>query len=201
MALCAALRRAGLVVVAEAFDGTEAVDLARYHEPDLVIIDVDISGLDAIAATRRITSQRPQPIVILLTDAQPEAQGLLGLRAGAAGCLPKNTDARSLARAIVGALRGEAAIPRTLAMRLIEQLRDATAHGDHLRPVRSPLTARQWEVLDLICDGSTNDEIAMILVIAPDTVRSHLKSIFGRLNVHTREEAAAAARRLYRHTT
>ena len=200
LALCAALRRAGVVVVAEAFDGTEAVELARYHQPDLVIIDVGVPGLDAIAATRRITSQRPPPIVILLTGAQTEALGLLGLRAGAAGCLPKNLDVRSLARAIVGALRGEAAIPRTMAMRLIEQMRDTTAHGDQLRPVRSPLTARQWEVLDLICDGSTNNEIAAILVVSPDTVRSHLKAIFRRLNVHSRDEAAAAARQLYRLT-
>ena len=62
--------------------------------------------------------------------------------------------------------------------------------------MRSPLTQRQWEVLDLICDGRTNDEIAAILVVSPDTVRSHLKAIFGRLNVHSRDEAAAAARRL-----
>ena len=75
LALCAALRRAGVVVVAEAFDGTEAVELARYHQPDLVIIDVGVPGLDAIAATRRITSQRPQPIVILLTGTQTEALG------------------------------------------------------------------------------------------------------------------------------
>ena len=108
---------------------------------------------------------------------------------------------QSLARALVGALEGEAAIPRTMAMRLIEQMRDTTVHGEHLRPVRSPLTARQWEVLDLICDGSTNDEIAAILVISPDTVRSHLKAIFRRLNVHTRNEAAAAARRLRELTT
>ena len=138
--------------------------------------------------------------MILLTGTQTEALGLLGLRAGAAGCLPRDLDVRSLARAMVGALRGEAAIPRTMAMRLIEQMRDATAHGDQLRPVRSPLTPRQWEVLDLICDGRTNDEIAAILAVVPDTVRSHVTAIFGRLNVHSRDEAAAAARQLYRLT-
>lgn len=77
-ALSDALRRAGIVVVAEAFDGTEAVELARYHEPDLVIMDVAVSGLDAIAATRRITDEQPGVVVILLTSAEKEDLGVLG---------------------------------------------------------------------------------------------------------------------------
>ena len=81
---------------------------------------------------------------------QAEALDLLGLRAGAAGCLLKNLHVQSLARALVAALRGEAAIPRSMAMRLIEQMRDTTVYGDRLRPVRSPLTSRRWEVLDVI---------------------------------------------------
>jgi NarL family two-component system response regulator LiaR len=195
-ALSSALRRAEIVVVAEALDGTEAVELARYHAPDLVVIDVDVSGLDAIAATRHITRADPEVTVILLTSATSENLGVLGLRAGAAGYLRRDLHPRSLARAIVGALRGEAAIPRSLAMRLVEQMRAETSSGEHMRPVGGPLTARQWQVLDLLCEGRTTEEIAAALTVSPETVRSHVKGIFRRLNVRSREEAVAVAYRL-----
>jgi NarL family two-component system response regulator LiaR len=195
-ALSSALRHADIVVVAEAFDGTEAVELARYHEPDLVIIDVEVSGLDAIAATRRITGEHPDVIVILLTGTQSENLGVLGLRVGAAGFLNSDMPPQSMARAILGALRGEAAIPRSTAMRLVEQIRGETALGEHLRPVGGPLTSRQWEVLDLLCEGRSTEEIAARLTVSSETVRSHVKGIFRRLNVRSREEAAAAACRL-----
>jgi DNA-binding NarL/FixJ family response regulator len=195
-ALSSALRRAGIVVVAEAFDGTEAVELTDYHEPDLVVIDMGVSGLDAIAATRRITRADPRLIVILLTSAASEELGVLGLRVGAAGYLQSDLPPMAMARAIVGALRGEAVIPRSLTMRLVEHLRAETSSGEHLRPVGGPLTARQWQVLDLLCEGGSTEEIAATLTISPETVRSHVKGIFRRLNVRSREEAAAVACRL-----
>ena len=195
-ALSSALRRAGIVVVAEAFDGTEAVELADYHQPDLVVIDTGVSGLDAIAATRRITRADPSVTVILLTSAESHDLGVLGLRVGAAGYLRSDVPPMSMARAIVGALRGEAAIPRSLAMRLVEHLRAETSSGEHLRPLGGPLTARQWQVLDLLCEGGTTEEIAATLTISPETVRSHVKGIFRRLNVRSREEAVAVACRL-----
>jgi DNA-binding NarL/FixJ family response regulator len=195
-AISEALRGAGMVVVAQAFDGAEAVDLVRYHEPDVVVMDVTLAGLDGIAATRHIREARPDQVVILLTNAANESLGVLGLRVGAAGYLRKDLDLGALARAVVGALRGEAAIPRAMGMRLIEQMRGATMAGQRLRPVRSPLTGRQWEVLDLLCEGRTTDEIAAELVVSSETVRSHLKDIFRRLGVRSREEAVAMACRL-----
>jgi DNA-binding NarL/FixJ family response regulator len=194
--LSSALRSANIVVVAEAFDGTETVELARYHEPDLVVIDTEMAGLDAIAATRRITRANPGVVVILLARAENEDLGVLGLRVGAAGYLKKDLPPPSLARAIVGAMRGEAAIPRRTAMRLVEQLRGQTASGEHLRPVGGPLTVRQWQVLDLLCEGRNTEEIAATLTVSPETVRSHVKGIFRRLDVRSREEAVAVAYRL-----
>jgi two-component system nitrate/nitrite response regulator NarL len=191
--LSEALRRADVVVVAEALNGAETVELVRYHEPDLVIVDMEVAGLDAIAATRRIVHERPDVIVILLTGAEHEHLGVLGLRAGAAGYLSRDLSSSSLARAIVGALRGEAAIPRNMAMRLVEQMR---GESEHMRPVGGPLTARQWQVLDLLCEGRTTEEIATALTVSTETVRSHIKGIFRRLNVRSREEAAEAACRL-----
>jgi NarL family two-component system response regulator LiaR len=190
------LRRAGMVVVAEAVDGREAVELVHYHEPDLVLMDIVMPGLDGIAATRRIVEERPDQIVILLTSAGSDDLGVLGLRVGATGYLRKDVDLEALPRAIAGTLRGEAAISRTMTRTLIEQLRQLPAPGDGLRPVHSPLTTREWEVLDLICEGRTTDEIAAVFVVSSETVRSHVKRILRKLGVNSRQEAAAAARRM-----
>ncbi len=191
------LRAAGIAVVAEAADGAQAVELVRRHEPDVVVMDIVMPGVDGIAATRRIRAHRPDQVVILLTSAGTDELGVLGLRLGASGYLRKDVELQALPRAIVGALTGEAAISRRMAMRVIEQLR-ATAPGEGFRPVHSPLTARQWEVLDLIGEGRTTDEIAATLVVSSETVRSHVKNILRRLDVHSRAEAAAVARRLRR---
>jgi two-component system, NarL family, response regulator LiaR len=190
------LRQAGTIVVAEAADGTEGVELVRYHRPDLVVMDVVMPGVDGIAATRRILRDRPEQVVILLTSSGDDDLGMLGLRMGAAGYLSKEVDLAALPRAIEGALHGEAAISRTMARRVIEQLRRVPPPGRGLRPVHSPLSTREWEVLDLICDGRTTDEIADALVITTDTVRSHAKSILHKLGVKSRKEAAAAATRM-----
>jgi NarL family two-component system response regulator LiaR len=190
------LRRAGIIVVAEANDGREAVELVRFHEPDLVLMDIVMPDLDGIAATRRILDERPDQVVILLTSAGSDDLGVLGLRLGAAGYLRKDMDLDALPRAIVGALKGEAAISRTMARTLIEQLRRLPAPGEGFRPVHSPLTTREWEVLDLICEGRSTDEIADVFVVSSETVRSHIKSILRKLGVRSRQEATAAARRM-----
>jgi DNA-binding NarL/FixJ family response regulator len=190
------LRRAGVIVVAEAVDGTEAVELVRYHEPDLVVMDIVMPGLDGIAATRRITQERPDQVVILLTSAGDDDLAVLGLRSGATGYLSKDVDLEALPRAIAGALQGEAAISRTMTATLIKQFRRVPMPGDGLRPVHSPLTTREWEVLDLMCDGLTTDEIAASFVVSPETVRSHVKRIRRKLGVSSRREAIAAARRM-----
>jgi two-component system, NarL family, response regulator LiaR len=195
-AIADVLRRSGTVVVAEAGDGTEGVELVHYHRPDLVIMDIVMPGVDGLAATRRILRDRPDQIVVLLTSSGNDDLGMLGLRMGAAGYLSKEVDLEALPRAIEGTLRGEAAVSRTMAMRVIEQLRRVPPPGKGLRPVHSPLTTREWEVLDLICDGTTTESIADALVVSAETVRSHVKSILHKLGVNSRKEAADAARRM-----
>lgn len=190
------LRRAGIVVVAEANDGREAVELVRYHDPDIVVMDVVMPDIDGIAATRAILEERPDQVVVLLTGAGSDDLAVLGLRSGAAGYLRKDVDVEALPRAIVGALNGEAAVSRTMMRTLIEQLRRLPAPGEGFRPVHSPLTTREWEVLDLVCEGKGTDEIADVLVVSPETVRSHVKHILRKLGVKSREEATAAARRM-----
>jgi NarL family two-component system response regulator LiaR len=192
-----ALQDAGFVVVAEARNGREAVELTQYYSPDAVLMDVVMPELDGISATRRIVGERPDQLVILLTGADEEI-GLAGLQAGASGYLNKDVDIEALPRALRGAAAGEAAISRTMGTLLIQQLRRAPARpaANGMRPVRSSLTAREWEVLDLLCDGHSTDKMAEELFLSTETVRSHVKSIYRKLGVNSREQAVSEAERL-----
>jgi NarL family two-component system response regulator LiaR len=192
-----ALQDAGFVVVAEARNGREAVELTQYYSPDAVLMDVVMPELDGISATRQILSERPDQLVILLTGADEEI-GLAGLQAGASGYLNKDVDIEALPRALKGAAAGEAAISRTMGTMLIQQLRRAPARPttNGLRPVRSSLTAREWEVLDLLCDGHSTDQMANELFLSTETVRSHVKSIYRKLGVNSRDQAVSEAERL-----
>jgi two-component system, NarL family, response regulator LiaR len=188
--------RAGIVVVAEATDGMQAVELVRSHRPDLVVMDIVMPELDGVAATRRIVEERPDQVVVLLSSTAGEELAVLGLRAGACGYLRKDVDLDALPRALIGALNGEAAISRRMARKLLQELRATPPQGNGLRPVHSPLTTREWEVLDLVCEGRTTEEIAATFVVSSETIRSHVKRILRKLGVSSRQEAAAAARRM-----
>lgn len=190
-----ALRRTGMRVVADAHDGREAVEYTLYYQPDVVLMDVVMPGLDGIAATRRILKELPEQVIVLLSSADEDELGILGLQAGAAGFLSKEVDLEILPRTLQGAHQGEAVVSRRLAMRLVEHLRRAQQSGG-LRPINSPLTPREWEVLDLVCDRLSTDEIAASLVLSPETVRSHVKHILRKLDARSREEAIAIAHRI-----
>jgi DNA-binding NarL/FixJ family response regulator len=191
-----ALQDAGITVVAEAGTGGQAVELTLFYQPDAVLMDVVMPELDGISAMRKILKARPHQPVILLTSADDDI-GIVGLQAGAMGFLNKDLNIDALPRAVVGAVQGEAAISRAMGTRLLEQLRrrpDTAAQG--LRPVRSQLTSREWEVLDLVCERKTTDEMAGELFLSPETVRSHVKSIYRKLGVNSREAAIARATEL-----
>jgi DNA-binding NarL/FixJ family response regulator len=191
-----ALRAGGIAVVAEARNGRQAVELALSHRPDVVVMDVVMPELDGIVATRRIIKQMPNQLIVILTSSDEEDMGMLGLRAGAVGFLTKDLDVDVLPQALRGALEGEAVISRRLGMRLVEQLRTAPQGGRGVRPVKSPLTAREWEVIDLLDEGKPTDQIAEALVVSGETVRSHVKNILRKLEVNSREDAVAEARRM-----
>jgi DNA-binding NarL/FixJ family response regulator len=191
-----ALQNAGILVIAEAQNGREAVELTLFYRPDIVVMDVVMPGLDGIAATRQIVKESPGQMVVLLTSADEEDMGLLGLRAGAVGYLSKDVDIDAVPRALRSALEGEAVISRRLGMRLVEQLRQAPEGGAGLRPVKSPLTAREWEVIDLLYEGRTTEQMAEILVLSTETVRSHVKHILRKLDARTRAEAVMTAQRM-----
>jgi len=191
-----ALQEAGILVIAEAQNGREAVELVLFYRPDIVVMDIVMPGTDGIAATRQIVKEIPEQRVVLLTSSDEEDMGLLGLRAGAVGFLTKDVDINVIPRALLSALEGEAVISRRLGMRLVEHLRQSPEGGAGLRPVKSPLTPREWEVVDLLYEGRTTDQIAETLVLSTETVRSHVKHILRKLGARTRAEAVEIAQRM-----
>jgi two-component system, NarL family, response regulator LiaR len=192
------LERAGVIVLAEARDGREAVELTLRHRPDVVVMDVVMPGLDGIMATRQIRRQLPEQLVIVLTGAGADDAefGLLALRAGAGGFLSKEVEIEALPRALEGLRQGQAAISRSMTLALVERLRESPNGSSGMRPVKSPLTAREWEVIDLLKATRSTDEIAADLVLSTETVRSHVKNILRKLEVRSREDAVAAADRM-----
>ena len=190
------LQRAGIVVIAEAGGGREAVELALYYKPDVVLMDLLMPGVDGIAATREILAGMPEAKVVMISSSDDDELGLMTLRLGACGYLSKSVNIESIPRALRAAHEGEAVVPRRLTARLIEAMRRTREDGAGIRPVRSPLTAREWEVLDLLCQRMSTDEIADALVLSSETVRSHIKSILRKLRVSSRGEAVAMAQKL-----
>jgi two-component system, NarL family, response regulator LiaR len=189
------LQRAGAIVIAEARDGREAVELTLHYRPEVVVMDVVMPGFDGIMATRQIRRQLPGQIIIVLTGAgsDDDELGLQALRAGASGFLSKDLEIEALPRALEGLRQGEAAISRKMTLSLIERLREAPSGSAGMRPVKSPLTSREWEVIDLLKASKTNDQIAGELVLSPETIRSHMKNILRKLKVRSRQEAVAVA--------
>jgi two-component system, NarL family, response regulator LiaR len=192
------LQRAGVIVIAEAGDGRQAVELTLHYQPDVVVMDVVMPELDGIMATRQIRRKLPDQLIIVLTGAGQDDHelGIQALRAGASGFLSKDLEIEALPRALEGLRQGQAAISRTMTLALIERLRDAPSGSSGMRPVKSPLTAREWEVIDLLKETKTTDQIADELVLSPETVRSHVKNILRKLDVRSRDDAVAAADRM-----
>ena len=192
-----ALQKAGVLVIAEARNGRQAVELALYYHPDVVVMDVVMPEMDGIVATRQIRKASPDQLVIVLTGAGEDDQelGLQALRAGASGFLSKDVEIDALPRALEGVRAGEAAISRKMTLTLIERLRETPNGSAGMRPVKSPLTAREWEVIDLLKASNTTDQIADELVLSTETVRSHVKNILRKLDVRSREDAVIAADR------
>lgn len=190
------LREAGIIVIAEAGGGREAVELALHYEPDVVLMDIIMPGVSGIEATQMILARAPEQNIVLLTAGPGDEIAMVGLRCGAVGFLRKDSDLDALPRTISGVLNGEAAISRQMALRLVERLRTTREGTLGLRPVRSVLSSREWEVLDLLCKDAGTGEIADTLVLSTETVRSHVKSILRKLDVNSRGEAIAVAARL-----
>jgi DNA-binding NarL/FixJ family response regulator len=187
------LSQAGLSVVAEAADASDAVALASDCAPQVALIDATLPPDGGIAAMQALVAAVPEiRVVILARDGAGEA-GVRAISHGADGYLSRDVNLTSLARAVERVTAGEAAISRSLARDLIERVRGLSAGLRHMRPVRSQLTRREWEVLDLLRTGATTAQIAKELVISPETVHTHVQHILRKLNAHSRAEAVEIA--------
>jgi two-component system nitrate/nitrite response regulator NarL len=191
--LRASLQDAGLVVIAEADNGRDAIDLAAHFRPDVVIMDIVMANVDGLSATRAIVQRNPDVRVLLLTASEDVELGVVGLRAGAAGHLIKGRPLTELVSAVQRIAAGEPVVGPELTWRLIESVRALPAGGLGVRPVRSKLTPREWEVLDLLCAGLSVDQISDELVLARDTVRTHVKRLLRKLGAHSQAEAITIA--------
>ena len=186
----AALERDNFVVCAEAADARSAIEGARRERPDVCLLDIHMPG-DGIHAAETIARELPEAAVVMLTVSRTDADLFNALRAGASGYLLKDIDPARLPLALRGVLEGEAALPRRLVALLIEEFRERK------RRRRIPLvgrrgvelTDREWEVLELMKQGLTTDEIATRLFISPVTVRTHVSAVLRKLHVPTREAA------------
>ncbi|MGZ4341368.1 MAG: response regulator [Solirubrobacteraceae bacterium] len=180
----------GLEIVGEAGDGAEAIEQARALEPDVILMDLVMPGLDGIGAMRQLRVRSPASRVIVLTSFLDDERVLPAIQAGAAGYLLKNVAPAELARAIRAAHAGEAIIDPTAAARLVHAI------ADDARPrIEEPerLTRRERDVLELIARGQSNKRIALELGISEKTVKTHVGHLLAKLGVSDRTQAALMA--------
>ena len=184
-----ALERAGLDVVGEAEDGRGAIAMARQHEPDVCLLDVHMPD-GGIAAAAEITGSLPGTAVVMLTVSDEDDDLFAAIRAGASGYLLKDMDPDRLASALQGIVGGEAAVPRSLVARLVEEFRGAGKRRLSLPDDRTvEFTDREWDVLVRLRDGLSTAEMAEQLFVSPVTVRRHLSTAFKKMRVSDRKQA------------
>jgi len=174
-------------VVGEAEDADTALDKARELLPDLVLMDIDLPGADGVAATRRIKAELPHVSVVMLTVHDDTEKLMEAVKAGAEGYLVKNIRSAELLEQLRGVKRGEAAISRRMAARILEEFR----RPEELPEPEGDLTQRELEVLELVADRLSNKEIAAQLFLSEHTVKNHLKNILSKLHLRSRRQAAA----------
>lgn len=174
-------------VVGEAENGEEALRLARELTPDVVLMDLLMPVMDGIEATRIIRKELPDVEVVALTSVLEDVSVAAAIKAGAIGYLLKNTDAAELRRALKAAAAGKVQLAPEVAARLMREVR-TPGRGSH-----GALTGRETEVLKLMAGGAANKQIARSLDLGEATVKTHVSSIFYKLGVRSRTQAALYA--------
>ncbi|MBI4495067.1 MAG: response regulator transcription factor [Chloroflexi bacterium] len=188
------LEARGVEVVGEARNGREAVELARAHRPDIVLMDLSMPEMGGLAATRLLSAELPQVKVVVLTASEDDADLFEAIKSGAQGYLLKNLEADQFFSLLEGVMRGEPALTPSLARKLLGEFARPIA----ARPERAPeaLTEREREVLELLIQGVTsNRELAERLVVSENTVKYHLRNILDKLHLQNRAQVIAYALR------
>jgi DNA-binding NarL/FixJ family response regulator len=175
--------RNGMIVVGEAVDGNQAVAMAHELNPDVVMMDMVMPGLTGTQATVQIVAQNPDAHILILTSFGEDENLIEALNAGALGCLLKDSQPDDLLHAIRTVHRGHMSIPQTLAVKLINQPRQAAT-------IESPLTDREQEIAALVTQGLSNKDIAQALSVSANTIRSHISNILRKLKLANRTQLA-----------
>jgi two-component system, NarL family, response regulator LiaR len=179
----------GFEIVAEVSDGQQAVRAVAELQPDVILMDLLMPGMDGIEATRLITSAHPEARILVLTSFAADNMLFPAIKAGALGYILKDSTPEELVRAIRLVHRGEPALHPTIARKLLQEV----AHPSDLQPAPEALTARELAVLRVIAQGLSNQEIADELSVSEPTVRAHVSRILGKLHLASRTQAALYA--------
>ena len=182
---------AGIEVVGEAADGQEAVAQANSLCPDVILMDLAMPKMDGIEATRQIKTSQPESRILVMTSFATDDKVLPAIKAGALGYLLKESAPEDLVQAIHQIYRGEPSLHPTIARKVLQEI----AHPPDRPPTPDPLTKREAEVLLLVAQGLSNQDIARKLNISDPTVRSHVSNIMSKLHLATRIQAALYALR------
>jgi DNA-binding NarL/FixJ family response regulator len=177
----------GLEVVGAAAGGREAIDSVIELEPDVILMDVSMPGMDGVAATREVLKRRPATRVVMLTSYAEDETVLAALDAGATGYILKDAEPDEVVRAVLAASRGEAPLAPRAARAVLGARRGPR--------VEETLTPREEEVLELVGEGLANKQIARRLGISEKTVKAHLTRVYAALGVTDRTQAALWAQR------
>ena len=180
-----------IIVVAQARDGAEGVELAALHQPDLVLMDLKMPGMNGIEATRQIRNRFPAIRVLVLTTYDDDQWVIDAVRAGAAGYLLKDTTREELLKAVHGTMDGKSYVDPAVAGKVL-----GVVSGQQSQPasiLTAKLSEREVAVLSLLARGFTNGDIAAQLHLSEGTVRNHVSTIFAKLDVNDRTQAAVVA--------
>lgn len=183
---------AAFEVVGEATTGEEAMARAEELQPDVIVMDIHMPGVNGIEATRRILRTSPNIRVLIVTMFEDDASVFTAMRAGARGYILKDAEKQEILFAVQAVGRGEAIFSPAIATRMMDYF--ATLRKPTSTAVFPELTAREREILELIAQGKSNTEIANALVLSPGTVRNYVSNVFSKLQVADRTEAIFKAR-------
>ncbi|BBM03223.1 response regulator transcription factor [Microbulbifer sp. GL-2] len=181
-------------VAAEAATGIEAVEAARTHQPDIILMDIRMPEMDGLEATARILEASDATCrVIILTTFDPDEYVFRALRAGASGFVLKDIPPEALVQAVRTVAEGGAMLAPSITQRLISQFAQKLGAGRNLAERLERLTTREREVLEAIAAGKSNAEIAEALFIGPATVKTHVSSLLSKLGLRDRAQAVVFA--------
>ena len=184
-----ALEAGGCRVCGEGATAEEAVALALQHRPDVALLDIHMPG-NGIQAAREISRSVPDTAIVMLTQSADDEDLFDSLRAGAAGYLLKGTDPAELPAALRAVVAGEAAMPPSLVTRILAEFRGPTRPRFRRRSAAAAkLTAREWEVMDMLSQGLSTEEVGQKLFVSPTTVRVHVSTVLRKLRVKDRASA------------